>query len=454
MCGRLVLFRKKLTTYSGTGTLTSKDGEIKVPIQFTSSQHFDGTIEGEIEIAAEARRSFPFHKAHGIKFTIDGETDEGERLLIDRLMMTSVRWGTEEGRAIGELKFSAWLLDLEKRRLKSADSDVMLKYGITCLELFRTWTDTRVGKIIFAKLKECETALDDIKTHGRACLTSVAQLVVNPELKYEEAKEYIDATKQELWKVLDLTSLAQGIYQDWMYCQVYEKVDDKYELVHIHHRAPRTRLMKPRGLIHMLNLREYLAKTYPNYTDDLDSRTGFRGGLEWYIEALSAGVLEAKYLMGFVCLGLLVDRFNKATGRDTILDEVAFRTFKDRAKCEIRGILREMNVDRSKRSGVYSGLAGLNRYPFTSDLAELLKENQIGHTDLFEELGKIAEIRNKIAHEGISALPPNTMYHYYVKMMTLIQRILLSLIQYDGDIFNWFHHFNVERFDKDPRNEY
>lgn len=212
--------------------------------------------------------------------------------------------------------------------------------------------------------------------------------------------------------------------------------------------------MKPRGLIHVLELREYLARTYPNYADDLDDRTGFRGGIEWYIEALSAGVLEAKYLMGFVCLELLVDRFNKRTGRDRILDENTYREFKERIQNEMREILQEMDVDSSKRSGIYSGIGGLNRYPFTGDLAELLKESRIGHSDLFEELWKIAEVRNKIAHEGMAALSIETMSQYYVTLMTLIQRILLSLIQYEGNIVNWAHDFKVERFDKDPGNEY
>lgn len=450
----MALFRKKLSTYSGKGTLTSKDSAITAPIQFTCSQLFDGTIEGEIQIAAGAREAFPFSRVLGVEFTINGETDDGEKLFAEEVMMTSVNWGTREGQTIGELKFSAILLDLERRKLKSVDSTVMLNYGITCLELFRVWSDTKVGKIVFAKLKECETALEDIKTHGRACLTSMAQLKVKPEIKHEEARDYINSTKNELWKVLDLTSLAQGIYQDWMNCQVCEKVGDNYEIVHIQHRKPRTRLMKPRGLIHMLDLREYLAKTYPNYTDDLDSRTGFRGGLEWYIEALSAGVLEAKYLMGFVCLELLVDRFNKRTGRDKILEDDTFSGFEERVQGEARRILREMNVDSSKRAGIYSGLGGLNRYPFASDLAELLKENRIGHSDLFEDLGKIAEIRNKIAHEGMAALPIETLHQYYLKIITLIQRILLSLIWYDGDIFNWTHNFKVEQFNRDPRNEY
>lgn len=229
----MALFSEKLSTYSGKGTLTSKDGTISAPIQFVCYQLFDGSIEGEIEILEEARASFPLLRSVDITFTFDGETDEGEKIFIDEIRVRKVRIGDRKEQAIGDLNFSALLLDLERRKLKSADSTIALNYGITCLELFRVWIDTKVGKITFAKLKECKTALDDIKTHGKACLTSVAQLAVKPEIEYEEAKDYIEATKNELWKVLDLTSLSQGIYQDWMYCQVCEKVDEGYEIVHI-----------------------------------------------------------------------------------------------------------------------------------------------------------------------------------------------------------------------------
>lgn len=440
------LFKQSLYSYTGQGTLFSEDRKISTHVHFNCSQLFDGSIEGNIEMT---RETFSLLKFDTLSFFIEGETDKGEKIFINKGVMYGGHIGTENYH-----RFTSLCVDVEKRALKQADSTIMLKYGVICIEPFKVQLDTQVGKLVFKKIQHFERAFEYIRGYGIPCLTSVADLIVKPEIKCNQPKDYIEATKEELWRILRLTTFAQGIYQNWMYCEVFKKIGEKFEIIHIQHRLPRKRLMKPVSLIPVLHLREFLAKTYSNYSNELDLKMGFLGGIEWYIEALSGGFIESKYILGFIGLEHLVDKFKKRSDRESILEEEAFESFYEELKKEARKILRKTKLNASKRSAIYSGLKGLNRYSFTSNLIELLRENKVGYSDLFNNLGIIAEIRNKIVHEGVAVLPFEEIYENYLKLMTLIQRILLSIIRYEGRIINWTKDFNVEQFNKDPNNEF
>lgn len=53
-------------------------------------------------------------------------------------------------------------------------------------------------------------------------------------------------------------------------------------------------------------------------------------------------------------------------------------------------------------------------------------------------MSKIIEIRNNLVHTGLAYVNRDDLYDTYLRLMTLIQRIILSILNYDGHSFiNW-----------------
>jgi len=182
----------------------------------------------------------------------------------------------------------------------------------------------------------------------------------------------LELSKKEIDKVLTLTSFSQGIYQSWTYISVYEKTDkNNYEVIYRYHILPKTKNMGFHPVTHYLDLTNYLSVTYQNYTDELEEKTGLKYAIEWYLESLAADVVESKYIMAFVCLELLVDRFESAEG-DEILDFNTFKELVNRLKTEAKSFLKEKEIDKDKRQAIYTNLRGINRYPFIEQLKKLL----------------------------------------------------------------------------------
>lgn len=454
------LFRESYVKYDAKGALKSVNGKIKIPIRFECSQLFDGTIMGHIEIEEEEHHKYlePFSRLQldFLPCVIEGKTYDGKTVIINNALITRVPHHYREGEiTLSNIEFQAPQFEVKSRPLTSKESTVMLGFGALNFRLFRASVQTKVGKLVFLKHPRHDQIVEDIKTHKKACLTCYAQLNLNPDIKCETVQEYLNAVKMEIERVLTLSSFAQGISQDWMFCEIYEKIDNEYEIIYADHRLPRTKQMGFNEVVSYLDMVTYLSRTYPNYGNSLNQEKGFEFALQWYLESLGADVIESKFILGFICLELLVDKFKKVKDREFILDRSSSKSFIKNLKIEATKILESMGVEKEKRNEIYSGLRGVNRYSFKNNLKLLLEEHKIGYKDLFSDLDKMINIRHEIAHRGLASIPFQVVFENYMKLMCLNQRILLAFLNYDGgSMMDWLKKYEGKAFTRDPLREY
>ena len=204
----------------------------------------------------------------------------------------------------------------------------------------------------------------------------------------------------------------------------------------------------------ILDLTNYLSVSCPNYTDDVEKETGLQSAIEWYLEALASNIVESAYIMAFVCLELLVDKYEAISG-DKILDEVLFNELCKEFKKTSRAFLKNKDVDAQNRSQIYSNLLGLNRFTFDEQLKKLLKNYKIGSTDIFKNLLEPKAIRDKLVHSGQTGIDFEILYSNYNNLMAMNQRIILSILNYDGQNFiDWLDNNEIKEFSRDPNEEY
>ncbi|HJH25979.1 MAG TPA: hypothetical protein C5S37_04210 [Methanophagales archaeon] len=78
---------------------------------------------------------------------------------------------------------------------------------------------------------------------------------------------------------------------------------------------------------------------------------------------------------------------------------------------------------------------------------------KIGYGDIIEEFGELIKIRDNITHRGISDKEFDDLIEAYDKLMTLVRRIFLAILNYEGSYWNWINK-NLEVFKKDPNNDW
>ena len=452
------LSRGSYVEYDAKGTMRCLGDGTEIPVHFRCSQHLDGTIavSAEIEGKDHSRYFLTVQKSfqESLRVELVGETEDGKTITIDEARITSCSSHFAAEFTLSDIRLLALQFDVKGRTTMSEGATLTLRFGITNFKLFRASVQTRFGNLIFANHPQYEEILRGIETYKETSLTCFAMLTLDPNIRYETAEGYLNAVKDDMTRILTLSSFAQGSFQDWMFCEIFEETDGQREMVYAHHRLPR---IKPTGfheIIYLPAIAEYLSKTYPSYGDDLDEERGFNYALEWYLESLSAEVIESRFLLAFISLELLVDRFETANNRELVLDKRDFEQFFERLQKKAKEILEEMGVEPDKRGAIYSGLRGANRYSTESSLQLMLTHYKIGHKDVVSNLNEIISIRDEIVHRGVAKLDGKTLIDKYVRLMCLIQRILLSFLDYDGSIMDWSNGYKVIGFARDPLVEF
>lgn len=440
-------FRDTFMEYIGEGEIIYDDK--KIPLKFECQQLWDGNILGNIEIKEEKNLLDLDHIFHEfLPFNISGSTNDGLGISIESIYLTR--------RSIGEnknIEFIAEKVKAKKREIISAESEIIIIFGITNFESFRTFVNTDVGELQFNNYKGYEDIIKAISSHKKACITGRASLNFKPEIKFNYSEEYIELAQKELNNVLFLTSFSQGIYQTWKFIQVYEKIDEKnYENIYSLNLATKNKNMGFRPVTFYLDLTNYLSVTYPNYTNEV-KKTGIQFAIEWYLESLASNNLESAYIMAFICLELLVDKYEAITG-DEILDRTVFDELRKELENITKYFLKNKSIDAQNRSSIYSNLLGLNRFPFIHQFKKLLQSYKIGYTDIFKDLSEPITIRNKLIHSGLTDIDSSSFTSNYHKLMAMNQRIILSILNYDDQSFiDWLDNNKSKKFNRDPKEE-
>jgi len=226
-----------------------------------------------------------------------------------------------------------------------------------------------------------------------------------------------------------------------------------YERVYSERKTIRNNVGLRHEIISYLQLSDYLKEVYPNYTERLDKIQGLNFAIHWYLESFNSNILESKYMKLFTVLELLIFRFISPINSEYILKEDEFIKFKKPLQKEMSKLLKELSFGKKSRASLYSNLDCINRYNFETNLKFFLKHFCIGFSDLIYDLRILIRIRNNITHRGLSEIEFEELIDSYDRLLTLIQRIFLSMLNYQGSYYNWMKK-NFEQFNKNPNNDF
>ncbi len=352
---------------------------------------------------------------------------------------------TNHSTSILDLKFSAEKVDISYETISTKDQ-LWIQYGIINLDLTRLLIghgETDIGKITLSTCKDHNEVIKKMMTFKTPLLSGFINIKDTNMGQFESFDSYFNALDENIGKVLELLSLAQSTYLSHCRICIYTKTpnlnyQDDYKLkklIMLHAKTKAPSLGQPL-IKYGEDLYKFIStRTLQKYTD-LREKSDLNIAFEWYLESLSHGVIQSKYLLACTCLELLKDRYN---GNTPILPEKLFsKQYYPDLKKNMRTVLNGKGINEDSeehkniRAEFYANLKGINRTSFLSSILRLLNDLHIIYDDLFPNIKIIPKTRNQITHRGTQETSPEELFDIYEKLICLIQRIFLTLMEYDG----------------------
>ena len=427
---------------SGTCTLSGfKYEDVLSPSQLEKCRCISG---GLIKVIVDEMQEYILENFRNS--SIEGETKNQDGVVIKNIFTYGCT--IKHSDSILDLKFSAGKVEVSYEKISTKDQ-LQIEYGIINLDLrylLHGHIETDIGKITFSKWNH-EEIIEEMETFKTPLLSGFLNITGVNIGKFESVDSYLKTADETIGKILELLSLAQSTYLSHCLIRVYAKTPnsnshDDYELkrmVMLDIKTKTPSLGQP--LIRdWEDIYKFISTTLPKYTDDL--REGFDLGiaLEWYLESLSHGVLQSEYLLACTCLELLKGRHNKMVDNEFIIrpkrlfDKKGYKYLKNKTS----GMLKEIGINEDHteheniKKEIDENLISINRTSFKNSLSRLLYDLHISYDDIFPNIKVIPKIRNQITHRGTQEISPEELFDIYEKLICLIQRIFLALLEYDG----------------------
>lgn len=448
------MFNEKREIFEAKGELKDKEDNEWSPANLSIWQYFDGSLKAVIKIPQDLGE---FTINGEKRFDFEGENSDGYLVCFEDGGLVNPLDLFKDPAEIGikPLEFEVKLPDME-----DSDSELFLKFGITNFRNHKEKVDmnTELADIDFINLeingKDHNEIITEIKNNPLSCVTTEVRWE-NLDMDTSEPINCLERAEKEMMKILNLSSFAQGIYQSFAFSKVFQNTDSGEELIYANFYTPIRYTKGFKEVIHKFNVKEYLSETYPNY-DNLDERMGLNIANLWYVDSLRDGNISSKYLKGFTCLETLVSRFAIANNLEVVTDPDDYKDFfNQEIQPVVSPLLKQFGLeDSEKRGDIYDSMRNASRYSLKTKLERLLEEYKIGYKDLFSDLTEITKTRNKIVHEGRPKDESSEVYDKWEKMMCLNQRIILSLLEYDGGTYRDWIDEKIKKFNRDPQNQY
>lgn len=452
------VLRERIFERKGEGSLKPQNtelGHIEIPVTFTCAQYRDGVIDGTITLIEDDHAPYMdlFHTHEDTIFSLCANLD-GEELNIEPLSISDSSPQMGERVEFRDIAFIADYLKLKDREITSATNKIFCRFDVSNLKSFRTIFEIEEGKVTFFQYED--DIWKDIKIYKKSGITGGVQIDLNDEVRLQSIDAYKSLLFNKISKILRLASLSQGTYIDWASFELCEQNNEgEYERIYSERKNIRTEFSARHELTPYGDLSNYFKKNFFTYTDNLDTDLGFYFALEWYLESLNRTLLESKYLGLFTVLETFIYRFatTQKPPRIFILVDADFKRFKEKLKNPMKDTLRALSMDTEKRKALYLNSPCLNRYSFKDNLTLFLGYYKIGYRDIIEDLGDLIKVRDNITHRGISEREFDALIEVYDKLMALVHRIFLSVLNYEGSYRNWISK-NLEIFKKDPDSDW
>ena len=417
--------KKIIKEYEGVGRIDSYNLP-DVEVRFC--QYSDGEIKGKVKNINERHvvefwnslRDFP-------PLTIEGNTSSGDSFVFHSFYAD--HYTTE---LLGK--------DFEVTRIGVVEDhreyDFKIEFGLLQLALF--WPikcDSPFGEFIISPVQNSKEILEEIKAskiydvtcHISFTFTSSKE---NLEKKIPEIVDYLES-------VMILLSFAQGVFINFVYYNLYIKHAEGFELYKSGHRSAKTKTATSDELIGAQHIQNFLESVLPTFTKNFQKQTGVGDAIEWYLESIRPSVIESAFIHGCIAIELLNDRIKENKSNDKILTNGQFKKLVK----DVKSVISEHILDMDKCEKMHLKIPELNRPTLKSSLRDMYDSYDIGYSDLFPDF-EFVKIRDQIVHTGLSEEhfkdPEN-----YVKLVALLQRTLLGMLNYTGEFIyrldNWKH---------------
>jgi hypothetical protein len=103
--------------------------------------------------------------------------------------------------------------------------------------------------------------------------------------------------------------------------------------------------------------------------------------------------------------------------------------------------------DMSKRKEMHLKIPELNRPTLRSSLRDMYYSYDISYSDLFPNF-EFVEIRNQIVHSGLSKEDSRDLLENYEKLVALLQRTILGMLNYTGEFIDRLDNRKHKKFKK------
>lgn len=325
-----------------------------------------------------------------------------------------------------------------------------LRFGLTNLRLPQpktmTFTLDDEEGLVQAQLRRLEDGRDRFKS-ARATrgIEVTAELIV-------EAGD-LDAAKQTANDVCYLLSIAQGSMVRWIYLDEYRNGS----LLRRRHHNKKTREYTPLAAIDTSQPQwpvEFINETHATYLKRRDDWELNRGPIDWYLEAKTeADYLEHRAAKLAVALETLKHRYvqsAEAKISEFILPPAEFAEIESNLQSRIATLLNEKGAEDPVPSkiGGRGKVKQLNRETFSNILESFLSLLDVKLKP--DQVSQFIDSRNTLVHQGqfyrqafekdeadgrSDPLPSISDEYFFI--VTMLDRIFLRLVGYEGEHRDW-----------------
>lgn len=437
---------KFVKEYKGSGEIVFGNGE-RYRGKFECGQLSTGKIVGSIVLSEHLL----FNKLNQLMREVSynghklvGTTDTGQELVMSFSFITSHQspMTKSDGQIIG---FPGREIMVRLKKTKSKYKE--LRYGVTNFEFIGskmsvhsngTYASDRLPvninskKIIFEQISAYKNVIKDLKSKGGIDVTSEAIT----EFKVSNDINTISNIIDDLCLLL---SFIRGTYLSWIYWDGYSS---KGKVIQTYCRDCYTKPFE--GVIPIIDYRYphdtkyFLEKCYKNYKQNKD-KLGLNLAIEFYLESISLIWLEPKYLCAFLALEVLNER------NSSIKNITSWRKFKDLRK-EIEKTINHLSIYEEEKKALHRKVPEIIRYPLEMRLLKMFKDLSIDISGY--DIKRLITLRNKIVHEGTFSEPGLDHYPDYKKLICLLDKTILGLLEYDGYYRDFLNNFKRVKFRK------
>ena len=441
-----MLQKKIIKEYDGIGRIKSDLYNLPdVEIRFC--QYSDGGIKGEIKNFNYVVELENLLKKF-ILVTIEGNTSS-EDSFVFHSYVTGVSSGTNQEPS-AELSGENFEVVMTGVVEDNREYDFKIEFGLLQLALYQIQQircDSPFGEFIISPVQNSSEILEEIKA------SKIYDVTSHISFTFSSSKENLEKNISEivdyLESVMILLSFAQGVFINYIYYNLYIKDTEGFKLYKSVHRSAKTKGSTSDQLIGILHIQNFLESVLPIFTEkDFQKQTGVGDAIEWYLESIRPSIIESNFIHGCITIELLNDRFkeNKSKNKGKILTEEQFKKLNK----EVKKVISKQISDKGKRKEIYPKIRELNRPTLTNSLRDMYHSYGIGYSDLFQEF-EFVTIRDQIVHTGLSKDESKDLFENYEKLVALLQRTLLGMLNYMGEFVdrldNWKHKKFKKRID-------